>query len=82
MLGKSPFFPPLIIDMIAVGEESGHVEDSLIRVADGLDREIENILKALTSMLEPVLILSLALVVGFIVLAMLLPVFEMSSMVQ
>ena len=81
-LAKSPFFPPLIADMVAVGEESGQVEVSLIRISDSLDREIENLLKTLTSLLEPVLILCLALVVGFIVLAMLLPVFEMSSMVQ
>ncbi len=78
-LARSKEFPPIIADMVAIGEETGKIEDTLVRVADFYDAEIENTIKTLTSLLEPIVILIMGVVVGFIVLAMLLPVFQISS---
>ncbi len=79
-LGKSPVFPPMVVHMIAVGEETGALDNMLIKVSDAYDREVDTTVAALTSVLEPILILGMGLVVGFIVIAMYLPIFQMSAM--
>ena len=79
-LGKSSVFPPMVVHMIAVGEETGALDTMLIKVSDIYDREVDTAVNALTSVLEPVLILGMGLVVGFIVIAMYLPIFQMSAM--
>lgn len=78
-LGRSGFFPPLVLSMIAVGEQSGTVEEGLSRIADLLDGDVETRLSTLTSLLEPIMILVLGAIVGFIVLAMLLPIFDINQ---
>ncbi len=77
-LSRSGFFPPLIVSMIAIGEQSGTVEEGLARIADLLDGDVEARLSTLTSLLEPIMILVLGVIVGFIVLAMLLPIFDIN----
>jgi general secretion pathway protein F len=77
-LGRSGFFPPLVVSTIAVGEQSGTLEEGLARIADLLDGDVETRLSTLTSLLEPVMILVLGAIVGFIVLAMLLPIFDIN----
>ncbi len=77
-LRKSPYFPPFVTNMIAVGEEGGMLEQALFKVAQAYAREVERTVKMLTSMLEPFMILSMGLIVGFIVIAMLLPIFEIN----
>jgi len=72
----------MVINMIAVGEESGGLERSLFKVADAYDTEIDRTIKTITSLLEPILILFMGLVVGFIVVAMLLPIFQLNLMVR
>ncbi|MCG2675835.1 type II secretion system inner membrane protein GspF [bacterium] len=79
-LGKSPVFPPMVVHMIAVGEETGALDNMLIKVSDTYDREVDTAVAALTSVLEPILILGMGVVVGFIVIAMYLPIFQMSAM--
>ena len=64
----------------AVGEISGSVEEQLINIADAYDEEIEILTRSLTSLLEPVVLLFMGVVVGFIVLALLLPIFEINQM--
>ena len=81
-LGRNKFFPPLVIHMISAGEKSGELEEMLLRVADAYDNEVETTVSALTSIIEPVLILFMGLVVGFIVLATLLPILEMNQIVR
>ncbi len=80
-LGKSPVFPPMVVHMIAVGEETGALDTMLIKVSDTYDREVDTMVDALTSILEPILILGMGIVVGFIVIAMYLPIFQMSAVV-
>ncbi|NQT06350.1 MAG: type II secretion system F family protein [Candidatus Omnitrophica bacterium] len=81
-LSKSLFtkkhFPGFAVNMLAVGEEGGNLEKSLFKVADSYERETDNVVKVMTSLLEPFLILTMGLVVGFIVVSMLLPIFEIN----
>ena len=81
-LSRSAIFPPMVIDMVAVGEEAGNLEDALLRVAETYEREVDVALRAAVSLLEPVLIFCMAGVVAFVVAAMLLPVFELSGLAQ
>ena len=81
-LGKAKLFPPLVIHLIASGEASGNLDIMLGRAAEAQARELENWVKALTALLEPVMILVVGAVVGFIVLAMLLPIFEMNQLIR
>ncbi len=81
-LSRSRWFPPMAVQMIAVGEQSGELENMLDKVADVYEREAENRLMAITSMLEPVMILVMGLAVGFIVISILLPIFEMNQMIR
>jgi general secretion pathway protein F len=68
--------------MVAVGEQSGDLEAMLNKIADAYEREVETRLTGLTSLIEPVMILAMAVVVGFIVFSILLPIFEMNQMIN
>jgi len=81
-LKDSPFFSAFITNIVTVGEETGTMETSLLRIADDYEKEIDTYLKTLTRMLEPVIILVMGVVVGFIVLSMLLPIFQMNLIVR
>lgn len=74
-------FPPIVIHMIATGEISGDLENSLNDVADTYDSEIQIATRTLTAMLEPAIMLAMGVVIGFIVLAILLPIFEINQAV-
>ena len=80
-LARSGIFPPMVTDMIAVGENSGQLEQMLLKVSEAYDNQIETTVSGLTSILEPLLIVIMGGVVLFIVLAVLLPIFEMNQMV-
>lgn len=75
-LRGSLLFPPLVVNMVAVGEETGHLPDVLLRVAASYENQVDRDIKTLTSFIEPVIILGLGLVVGYIVFSMLLPIFS------
>jgi general secretion pathway protein F len=76
---KTGLFPPIVYHLIATGQVSGNVEDGLIQIADMYDDEVELTTKTLTSLLEPVILLFMGVVVGFIVLAILLPIFDINQ---
>jgi general secretion pathway protein F len=78
-LKRSGVFPPLLAQMTAVGERSGNLEEMLIKVADSQDRQVEITLSGLLSLLEPLMILAMGGIIGFIVLAVLLPIFQASQ---
>lgn len=82
LLRQSNTFPRMVIDMIAVGEEGGNLDEVLINVADTYDVQVDRAVRTFVSLFEPVLLLFMAFVVGFIVISMLLPVFTLSSMVK
>ena len=76
---KTGLFPPIVYHIIATGQISGNVEDGLINIADMYDDEVELTTKTLTSLLEPVILLFMGAVVAFIVLAVLLPIFDINQ---
>jgi general secretion pathway protein F len=81
-LAKNGLFPPIVIEMISVGEHSGNLEPMLYRVADAYEKEVEAGVIMMTSLLEPAMILIMGLIVGFIVVSVLLPIFEMNQLVR
>lgn len=81
-LRASGVFPPLVTHMIAVGELSGELESMLKKVSEAYDHEVETTLGSITALLSPVMILVMGGVILFIVLAILLPIFEMSQIVR
>ena len=76
---RSVYFPGFVANMVAVGEESGSLDDSLLEVAIYYEREVDHKIRIMTTLLEPILILCVGGVVGFIVFAMMLPIFQVSQ---
>lgn len=70
-------FPPMVDSMINVGEESGALDDILYKTADFYDDEVEAALQKLTTLIEPVMLIVMAIIIGFIVISMAMPMFEM-----
>lgn len=80
-IGKAKVFPPMVVQMIAVGETTGALDAMLSKIADFYDDEVDSAVTALTALLEPMLMIFLGVTIGFIVVAMYLPIFEMGSIV-
>jgi type IV pilus assembly protein PilC len=76
-LGASGMFPPMVTQMVAVGEETGNLDAMLSKIADFYDTEVEYMLASLTSMLEPIMIVGMGGVVGFIVISVFLPLYQL-----
>jgi type IV pilus assembly protein PilC len=76
-LESSGVFPPMVVSMVDVGEQTGALPEMLLRIADNFDEEVDNAVSAMTSLLEPIMIIFLALIVGSIVIAMFLPLIAM-----
>ncbi len=81
-LNESKLFPVFVANIVTVGEEGGTLERALLRIADDYEREVDRTLKTLTRLLEPTIILVMGVVVGFIVLSMLLPIFQINLIVR
>jgi type IV pilus assembly protein PilC len=76
-LEASGVFPPMVVSMVDVGEQTGALPEMLLRIADNYDEEVDNAVSAMTSLLEPIMIIFLAVLVGSIVIAMFLPLIQM-----
>jgi type IV pilus assembly protein PilC len=81
-LKASGIFPPMVIQMISVGEETGNLEIMLSKIADFYDQEVDTAVKAMTSLIEPIIICVMGVVIGSIVICMFLPIFQMSSLID
>lgn len=81
-LGNSPWFPPIFVQMVSVGEQSGNLEPMLIKVSDAYEREVDMAVMGMTSLIEPIMIAAMGAAVGFVVLSILLPIFEMNQMIK
>ena len=81
-LEKSKVFPPMVISMIAVGEQTGGLDEMLSKIADFYDEEVDVAVSALLSLMEPMMIVILGVIVGGMVVAMYLPIFDMMNAVQ
>ncbi len=76
-LKRSQIFPPVAVNMMAVGEETGQLDNVLLRISQSCEIEVDRRLKTITSLIEPAIIIVMAIIVGFIVIAMLLPIFSL-----
>jgi type IV pilus assembly protein PilC len=81
-LANSGLFPSMVTHMIDVGEESGRLSEMMIKVGDFYDQEVESTVKGLTSMIEPLLIIFLGVVVGFIAVSVMTPIFTIVNSVK
>lgn len=82
LLREMDYFPQMMISMVSVGEEAGDLEEMLAKTADYYDVELEAALSKLVSAIEPIIILIMGVVVGFIIIGIMVPVFQMSSTIQ
>jgi type IV pilus assembly protein PilC len=78
-LEASGVFPPMVVSMVDVGEQTGALPEMLLKIADNFDEEVDNAVAAMTSLLEPIMIVCLAIVVGSIVFAMFLPLIDLMN---
>jgi type IV pilus assembly protein PilC len=81
-IARHPIFPPMVANMVAVGEETGQLEGMLAKVADFYEAEVDAKVKALTSLIEPILIVFIGSVVGFIVISMYLPILSIYEKIR
>jgi type IV pilus assembly protein PilC len=81
-LSKEPLFPPMVVQMVAVGEETGKLDDMLQKIADFYDDEVENAVEALTSVLEPIMVVFIGGIVGSVVVGMYLPIFSIINNIK
>jgi type IV pilus assembly protein PilC len=81
-LGREPIFPPLVTNMVRVGEETGALDTTLAKVADYYEEQVAIAVKSLTSILEPIMIMFIGSIVGFMVIAMYLPMFDLYNQIR
>jgi type IV pilus assembly protein PilC len=81
-LEKVSVFPPMVTQMIAVGEETGSLDAMLGKIADFYEDEVNASIKSLTSIIEPILMLGVGIIVGIVVISMYLPIFNMMNIVK
>ena len=81
-LESSRVFPPMVVSMVDVGEQTGALPEMLLKIADNYEEEVDNAVSAMTSLLEPIMIIFLAVVVGSIVIAMFLPLIKMITVMS
>jgi type IV pilus assembly protein PilC len=79
---RSKAFPPLVVKMVNIGEETGQLDKMLIQIADNYEEEVDVAISGLTSLLEPLLIVFMGLVVGFIVVSMFMPLFSLAKLIE
>jgi type II secretory pathway component PulF len=82
LLGRARYFPRMLASMITVGEESGNLDGVLVHIADSYDTQVDRSVKVFVSLFEPMMLVLMAALVGFIVIAMLMPVFTLSTIVK
>ncbi|WP_062526918.1 type II secretion system F family protein [Demequina rhizosphaerae] len=81
-LSEHPVFPPMVVQMMAVGEDTGALDDMLDKIADFYDQEVEATTEALTSLIEPIMIAVLGGIVGFMVIGLYMPIFGVFDLIQ
>jgi len=76
---REPFFPRTVANLVTISEKAGHLEEILSTLADFYTKEIDSSLKALVAFLEPLLLLSIGFIIGLIALAILIPIYQLTS---
>jgi type IV pilus assembly protein PilC len=78
-MNANPLFPSMIVEMVKIGEQTGKLDDSLMRVSEYFEREVEQTVKALTTAMEPMIMIGLAVGVGFLIIAVITPIYNLIS---
>jgi type IV pilus assembly protein PilC len=81
-LAKYPVFPPMVVQMVEIGDVTGELDAMLSKIADFYEEEVDRAVEALTALLEPMMMVFLGVVLGFIIVAMYLPIFKMASLIS
>ena len=81
-LAENPIFPPMVSQMVKIGEETGELDKMLGKIADFYEDEVDASIQALTSIIEPVLMIGVGIMVGTIVISMYLPMFKMLTLIE
>ena len=81
-LKESGLFPPMLVHMVSVGERSGELESMLLKVAESYETQTESSIETMMGLIEPVMILFMGGIVGFVVMSILLPIFEMNQLIK
>jgi len=79
---ENPVFPPMVSQMVKVGEETGELDKMLSKIADFYEEEVDTAIGALTSIIEPLMMIGVGVMVGLIVISMYLPMFKMLQLVH
>jgi len=81
-LAKHKIFPPMLVNMVAIGEQAGNLDEMLIKVADFYEEEVDRMVDGLTSLIEPLMIVFIGGIIGFIIVAMYLPIFKIGELIK
>jgi len=81
-LEEHPVFPPMVVQMMTVGEETGALDEMLDKIADFYDEEVEAMVNGLTSLIEPILIVVMGVVIGGMIIALYLPMFNVINLIK
>ncbi|WP_022846897.1 MULTISPECIES: type II secretion system F family protein [unclassified Desulfurobacterium] len=81
-LSRSKIFPPMLINMVAIGEDAGNLDEMLGKVADFYEEEVDTMVDGLTSLIEPLMMVFIGGVIGFIIIAMYLPIFNIGNLIK
>ncbi len=81
-LSKKHIFPPMLVNMVAIGEEAGNLDEMLLKVADFYEEEVDRTVDGLTSLIEPIMIVFIGSIIGFIIIAMYLPIFKIGELIK
>lgn len=77
-----PLFPPIVVEMVKIGEQTGKLDESLLRVSEYFEREVEQTIKTLTTAMEPFIMVLLAVGVGFLIISIITPIYNLISQIQ
>jgi type IV pilus assembly protein PilC len=80
-LTNDPIFPPMVSQMVKIGEETGELEQMLSKIADFYEDEVDSTIQSLTSIIEPLMMIGVGFMVGIIIIAMYLPMFRMMQLI-
>ena len=81
-LAEDPVFPPMVSQMVKIGEETGELEKMLGKVADFYEDEVDASIQSLTSIIEPIMMIGVGLMVGVIIISMYLPMFKLLTLIK
>jgi type IV pilus assembly protein PilC len=81
-MSKHRMFPPMLINMVSIGEEAGNLDEMLSKVADFYEEEVDRTVDGLTSLIEPVMIVFIGSIIGFIIISMYLPIFKIGELIK